>query len=194
MGNVVKGRDRINSEIRIFPFPRSNALLCRADELVEVRETSRPLDGTRSLKTDKSQVGQWYENMERKREYYRIIIFSERTWNVPLYEIPQWPCTENLQSNAITDSRLLTWQLLQPVDNPLQRETLYHLTAMNDAPSQLSFYTMKRVNAAWVKLPVKLSTVTDALISGRYYINELHIWHIPLFLISPFYKIVVIGK
>ena len=46
----------------------------RADELVEVRETSCPKDGKLSLKADEPQVG-----VERKREYYHIIIFRERT-------------------------------------------------------------------------------------------------------------------
>ena len=31
------------------------------------------------LKTDESQVGQRHEDMERKREYYHITIFTERS-------------------------------------------------------------------------------------------------------------------
>ena len=34
-----------------------------------------------SLKVDEPQVGQWHEYVERKQEYYHIIIFPERTWN-----------------------------------------------------------------------------------------------------------------
>ena len=45
-----------------------------ADERVEVRETSFPLHGKLSLKADEPQVGQRHEDVERKREYYHIII------------------------------------------------------------------------------------------------------------------------
>ena len=30
---------------------------------------------------DKTKVGQRYEDVESKREYYHIIIFPEKTWN-----------------------------------------------------------------------------------------------------------------
>ena len=45
----------------------------RADERVEVR------NGKLSLKADEPQVGQRHEDVGRKREYYHIIIFPERT-------------------------------------------------------------------------------------------------------------------
>jgi hypothetical protein len=51
----------------------------RADELVEVRETSCPKDGKLSLKADEPQVGQRHDDVEGKREYYHIIIFPEKT-------------------------------------------------------------------------------------------------------------------
>ena len=51
----------------------------RTDERVEVREISCPLDGKLSLKADEPQVGQRHEDVERKREYYHIIIFPEMT-------------------------------------------------------------------------------------------------------------------
>ena len=51
----------------------------RADERVEVRVTSYPWDGKLSLKADEPQVGQLHEDVERKWEYYHIIIFPEWT-------------------------------------------------------------------------------------------------------------------
>ena len=51
----------------------------RADERAEVRATSCPQDGKLSLKADEPQFGQRHEDVERKREYYHIIIFPERT-------------------------------------------------------------------------------------------------------------------
>ena len=49
------------------------------DEQVEVRETSCILDGKLFLKPDEPQVGQLHEDVERKWEYYHIIIFPERS-------------------------------------------------------------------------------------------------------------------
>ena len=49
----------------------------RADERVEVSVTSCHLDGKLSLK--EPQVGQRHEDVEKKREYYLIIIFPENT-------------------------------------------------------------------------------------------------------------------
>ena len=34
------------------------------------------------LKVDEQQVGQRHEDVERKRKYYHIIIFPERTWDL----------------------------------------------------------------------------------------------------------------
>ena len=50
----------------------------RPDERVEVRAASCPQDGKLSLKADELQVGQRHEDVERKREYYHIIIFPEK--------------------------------------------------------------------------------------------------------------------
>jgi hypothetical protein len=50
-----------------------------ADERVEVSATSCPQDGKQSLEADEPQVGQRHEDVERKREYYHIIIFPEKT-------------------------------------------------------------------------------------------------------------------
>ena len=52
----------------------------RTDEQVEVRATC-PYNGKLSLMTDESHVCQRYEDVERKWEYYHIIIFPGRTWN-----------------------------------------------------------------------------------------------------------------
>jgi hypothetical protein len=49
------------------------------DERIEARETSYPLDGKLSLKMDESQLGQQHKDVERKQEYYHIIIFPEKT-------------------------------------------------------------------------------------------------------------------
>ena len=59
---------------RILPikFQRSSR---RAGERVEVRATSCPKDEKLSL----NQFGQRDEDVERKWEYYHIIIFPERT-------------------------------------------------------------------------------------------------------------------
>ena len=51
----------------------------RVNERVEVRETTFPWDGKLSLKADKPQVDQRYEDVERQQEYYHIVIFLERT-------------------------------------------------------------------------------------------------------------------
>ena len=51
----------------------------RADERVEVMTTSCALDGKLSLKAYEPQVGQRHGDVGRKREYYQIVIFRERT-------------------------------------------------------------------------------------------------------------------
>ena len=48
-------------------------------EGVEVRAISCPQDGKLSLKADVPQFGQRHEDVERKWEYFHIIIFPERT-------------------------------------------------------------------------------------------------------------------
>ena len=68
--------DRMNPGIRILP--KCQQPFRRADERVMVRTTSCPYDKKLSLRSDKPQVGQRPEDVERKREYYRIIIFAEK--------------------------------------------------------------------------------------------------------------------
>ena len=43
------------------------------------RATSCLYDGKLSLKVDELQVGQRHEDVERKRKYYHVVIFPERT-------------------------------------------------------------------------------------------------------------------
>jgi hypothetical protein len=62
-----------------FPFTKSKRTSRRADERVEVRATSFLSDRKLSLESEEPQVGQRYEYVERKREYYHIIIFPEKT-------------------------------------------------------------------------------------------------------------------
>ena len=50
-----------------------------SNDRVEVRATSCPKDEKLSLKADGPQVGQRHGDMERKREYYHIIMFPEKT-------------------------------------------------------------------------------------------------------------------
>ena len=71
----------MNPRIRIFPSFKCQRPSQRADERVEIRATSYPenKDGKLSMKADELQVGQWHEDLERKREYYHIIIFPQRT-------------------------------------------------------------------------------------------------------------------
>jgi hypothetical protein len=54
----------------------------RADERFEVRTTFFPYDGKLFLKAVEPQVGQWHKDVESKQEFYHIIIFPERTWNI----------------------------------------------------------------------------------------------------------------
>ena len=49
-----------------------------AGDRVEVTATSSPYYGKLSLKADEPQVGQQHEDVERKREYYHIIILPEK--------------------------------------------------------------------------------------------------------------------
>ena len=51
----------------------------RANVRVDVRATSCPQDGKLSLKADEPQAGQRHDDVEKKRIYFQIIIFSERT-------------------------------------------------------------------------------------------------------------------
>ena len=72
------GGDRKNPGIRILPLPRANSLL--GGRLSgQIRTTSCPQDGKLYLKADEPQIDQRHEDVERKREYYHIIIFPERT-------------------------------------------------------------------------------------------------------------------
>ena len=51
----------------------------RADERVDIRANSCPYDGKLSFMAEEPKVGQLQEDVERKREYYHIIIFPENT-------------------------------------------------------------------------------------------------------------------
>ena len=69
MGNVLDGyRRREPNETRDkdSPSTKSERPSQRADERVEVMTTSCPYDGKLSLKADEPQVGQLYEDVERK--------------------------------------------------------------------------------------------------------------------------------
>ena len=69
----------MNPGIRISPlqsangFPRGRMSGERSGQCLVLKY------GKLSLKADEAQVGQLHEDVERKREYYHIIIFPEKT-------------------------------------------------------------------------------------------------------------------
>ena len=70
----------MNTGIRILPLPGANNLPQGGDERVEVRATSF-LKWKIVLKGGEPLVGQRYEDLERKREYYKIIFSPGRSRN-----------------------------------------------------------------------------------------------------------------
>ena len=82
VGNVIDGqRRRGPNESRDKDSPPTNCQRPRrrANEQVELMITSCLWNGKMSLKVDEPQVDQQSEDVERKWEYYHIIIFPE--WN-----------------------------------------------------------------------------------------------------------------
>ena len=77
--NLYFDKDVNNNSKFLIPIKNCQRLSRRADERVEVRKTSCPYDGKLYLKADEPQVGQQHEDVERKLEYYHIIVFPERT-------------------------------------------------------------------------------------------------------------------
>ena len=78
MGKVVDGSPRrgLNeSRDKDSPSTKYQWPSRRADERLEFMATSCPEDGKLSLKADEPQVVEWHKDLERKREYYHIIIF-----------------------------------------------------------------------------------------------------------------------
>ena len=73
MANI--GGDQVNPGIRIFHLPGANGFL---RERVQVRTTSCQ-GGKLYLKADERQVGQRYEDVQKKQVHCHIIIFPERT-------------------------------------------------------------------------------------------------------------------
>ena len=60
----------MNPRIRILPVPSAKGLL------------GGRMSGKLSWEADEPQVGQWREDMERKRKYYHIVIFPENICNL----------------------------------------------------------------------------------------------------------------
>ena len=78
MGNV--GRGLNEPQDTDSPSAKYQCYSRRADERVQARVTSCSQDEKNYfLEAGELQVGQWYEDVERKQEYYHIIIFSEMT-------------------------------------------------------------------------------------------------------------------
>ena len=71
----------MNPRIWIFPLPSANGLLEAHMRSQRSEQLFSPYDGKLSLKANEPQVGQRHEDVERKRVYYHIIIFPEKTWN-----------------------------------------------------------------------------------------------------------------
>ena len=84
MGNVIDcyhRRGPNESRDKDSPSTKSQRPSRRTDERVEIMKTSCPQDGKLSLNADESQVDQRHEEVERKREYYYIIILPEKNRN-----------------------------------------------------------------------------------------------------------------
>ena len=76
--DVIDGKRRrlIECRDKDSPSTKCQQPSQRVDERVEVRATSCPQDEKLSLKADEPQACQKHEDVERKGEYYYIIIFS----------------------------------------------------------------------------------------------------------------------
>ena len=71
---------RMNPGIWILPLPSANAFL-EGGWAGTDPGNFLSLGWETILEGDEPQVGQWHEDVERKREYYHIIIFPETNWN-----------------------------------------------------------------------------------------------------------------
>ena len=69
----------MNPRIWILPLLSANNSLLRGRMNGQRTEQLLVLRMGLSLKPDKPQVDQWHEDVERKQEYYHIIIFPGRT-------------------------------------------------------------------------------------------------------------------
>ena len=78
-GTLQRRRGQNESGDKDSPSTKCQRPSRRAGERVEVSATSCPYDVKLSLKADEPQVSQRHEDVEKKREYYHIIIFPEKT-------------------------------------------------------------------------------------------------------------------
>ena len=86
---VNEGVNRMNFGIR-FSLYQVPMAFSEGGWAGRVRDSFFSLDGKLSLKVDETQIGQRHEEVERKREYYHIIIFPERTWKFIKGEEDKW--------------------------------------------------------------------------------------------------------